>query len=107
MHAGPILPRNDAPIDRSMFERVRESGRAVVATAAKLPVVLADERLPIDALSELVTLIDARRVEIKSIAGDVRNERLRMLAHQIENLWCDLAKLATNRLHRGYSVHSQ
>ena len=81
MSAGAILKSNDAPIDRSMFEQVRESGRAVVATAAKLPAILADERLPIDALLELVTRIDARRVEIKSIAVDVRNERLRMLLH--------------------------
>ncbi len=107
MPAGAILARNDAPIDRSIFERIRESGRAAVATAAKLPAILADDRLTTDALSELVVRIDARRSEIESVAFDVRNERLRMLAHQIEHLWSDLAKLAANHVHRSYSFYPQ
>ena len=62
----PAASRNAAPIDRSIFERLRESGRVAVTTAAKLPAILADERLTADALSELVVRIDARRVEIET-----------------------------------------
>ena len=91
------MQSSHAPIDRPIFERVREIGRAAVTIAAKLPPILADDRLTADALSELVVSIDARRVEIENIADAVRNQRLRMLAHQIERLWKDLAKLTAHR----------
>ena len=96
-----VLERNDAPIDRSLFERVRESGQAAAKIADRLPAILADPALSIDALYKLIVGIDTRRTESERIvqeAENAENPRLLSLAQQIENLWTTLAAKAAARV---------
>ena len=92
--------RNAAPIDRSLFERVRENGRVAARMADKLPSIVAHAGLSEEALAELVLGIEARRVESKQLvfdAEDGESERLLVLARNIENVWDRLARLAAAR----------
>ncbi len=100
-----VLERNDSPIDRSLFERVRESGQAAATIAERLPAILADPALSIDALYKLIVGIDTRRTESERIvqeAENAENPRLLSLAQQIERLWATLASKVTARVQRNH-----
>ena len=100
-----VLERKGAPFERSLFERVRESGQAAATIAERLPAILADPALSIDALYKLIVGIDTRRTESERIvqeAENAENPRLLSLAQQIENLWTTLAAKAVARVQRNH-----
>lgn len=86
-------------------ERLRESGETAAKIAGKLRAILDDPRLTPETIDELLSAINTRCGEAEdlrlSIDRTTVTEVMKRVAHQVEDLWREMAKLVEARARFG------
>lgn len=85
--------------------RLRESGETAAQIAGKLRAILDDPRLTPETIDELLLAINTRCAEAEnlrlSIGRTTATEVMKRVAHQVEALWREMAKLVAARARLG------
>jgi hypothetical protein len=86
-------------------ERLRESGETAAQIAGKLRAILDDPRITPEKLDELLSAINTRCAEVEdlrlSIDRTTATDVMKRVAHQVEDLWREMAKLVATRAKTG------
>jgi hypothetical protein len=85
-------------MDRELFERIRKSGRAALAVADRMPVLLEQLEPNSDGSQTLAANIQLGLKQSTGIAieAESADPRLSMLARDVEGLWRKLAEKMKN-----------